>query len=436
MKKKFNLLIVIGMYLLIYNPPLLGAGMVRAVGPFRNMIWVVAPVSVVYVLCNLRWLKANLDLKAIVRTECILAAIVSYYLLVRWLNGNMASFPGGDAGIDAKHWIYWMGGDISFALAVWISLRKHGQDFSDLLDHLIVTGTVMAVTVILAYLVPGVHAFFTKRMIDYGVTLAEEMAPFRNFGFAANLSSTASYVQAVLASIALYRGVREKKILWLCLFPVLAFSANVNTRAATFFILSGMGAVLLSLFCTRDRRQILVYTVFAACAAIAALFGLKLLRYVNENSYAWLRSGVPGFLDFLFRDDIQMTGYFIGLARMSSREVLPTGWQLIFGTGTGVLGYNSKYDVNSDVGFVNDLWKGGIVLSACFYTLYGRMLWKIFRNRKIPRQDGVFFAVLFLLVFVLNNIKGSFFIHSDVMVVFWLLYAALEWNADKGETAA
>ena len=186
MKKRFNLLIIIGMYLLIYNPPLLGAGMVRAVGPFRNMIWVVAPVSIVYVLCNLRWLKDNLDWKAIVRTECILAAIVSYYLLVRCLNGNMTSILGEDAGIDAKHWIYWMGGDISFALAAWISLRKHGQDFSDLLDHLLVTGTVMAATVILAYLVTGVHAFFTRRMMDYGVTLAEEMSPFRNFGFAAN----------------------------------------------------------------------------------------------------------------------------------------------------------------------------------------------------------------------------------------------------------
>ncbi len=435
MKKSFNLLIVIGMYLLIYNPPVLGSGMIRAVGPFRNMIWAVAPVSILYVICNLKWLKENLDWKAILRTECIIAAIIAYYMLVRWLNGNMTALNEG-AGPDAKHWIYWMAGDISFALAVWISLRKKGQEFSCLLDHLLAAGTVMAATVILAYFIPPVQDFFIARMKDYGITLAEEMAPFRNFGFAANLSSTASYIQAVLASIALYRGVKEKKVLWLCLFPVLAFSANVNTRAATFFILSGMGAVMVSMFFTGDRKQIIRYAVFAFCAALVALFGLKLCKYVNEESYFWLRSGVPGFLDFLFMDGAEMTGYFVGLARMSSSDVLPTGWQLIFGTGMGVLGYNSKYDVNSDVGFVNDLWKGGIVLSACFYALYGRMLWKIFRNRRISRQDGAFFAVLFLLTFVLNNIKGSFFIHSDVAAVFWMLYAALEWNAEKGETAA
>lgn len=430
-----NLLVVIGMYLLVYNPPLLGGSIVRVLGPFRNMIWMVAPVSALYVLLNRKWVKENLDWKAILRTECILAAIVCYYMLIRWINGNMAALSEG-AGPDAKHWVYWMAGDISFALAVWISLRKKGKGFPELMDHLLAAGTAMAATVILAYFIPPVHRFFTERMKDYGVMLAEEMAPFRNFGFAANLSSTASYVQAVLASIALFRGVKERKALWLCLFPVLAFSANVNTRAATFFILAGMGAVMVSLLFTRERKRIPAYAALAACACAAALFGLKLLKYANLESYLWLRSGVPGFLGFLFADDIEMTGYFTGLARMSGSDVLPKGWQLLFGTGTGVLGYNSKYDVNSDVGFVNDLWKGGIVLAACFYALYGRMLWKIFRNRQIPREDGAFFAVLFLLTFVLNNIKGSFFIHSDVTAVFWLLYAALAWNADKGRGEA
>ena len=72
MKKSINLLIVIGMYLLIYNPPVLGSGIIRVVGPFRNLIWAVAPVSVLYVICNLKWLKENLDWKAILRTECII----------------------------------------------------------------------------------------------------------------------------------------------------------------------------------------------------------------------------------------------------------------------------------------------------------------------------------------------------------------------------
>ena len=68
MKKRMNLLVVIGMYLLVYNPPLLGGSIVRVLGPFRNMIWMVAPVSVLYVLLNRKWVKENLDWKAILRT--------------------------------------------------------------------------------------------------------------------------------------------------------------------------------------------------------------------------------------------------------------------------------------------------------------------------------------------------------------------------------
>ena len=82
---------------------------------------------------------------------------------------------------------------------------------------------------------------------------------------------------------------------------------------------------------------------------------------------------------------------------------------------------------------MNDLWRGGLLYFTVIIGLYILALWKIMHSRTIARRDGVFLSGLLLLVFLLNNIKGSFFIHSDVTVVFWLLVPALIWNRETAQ---
>ena len=52
------------------------------------------------------------------------------------------------------------------------------------------------------------------------------------------------------------------------------------------------------------------------------------------------------------------------------------------------------------------------------------------RSKTVRRETGVFFAVLFLLFCVITNIKGSFFIHSDLTVVIWILIIPLVYNRE------
>ena len=61
-------------------------------------------------------------------------------------------------------------------------------------------------------------------------------------------------------------------------------------------------------------------------------------------------------------------------------------------------------------------------------ALYLRTLWQMARSRTVRRETGVFLAVLCLFFFGITNIKGHFFIHSDLTVLIWMLIAALVLN--------
>lgn len=411
---RIHIPLVLGMYVLIYNPPVLGF----------NWIWIVMPLSVLYVLLHWKELKSFTNLHTILWTEVVLGVMLVYLAGMAVLNHHAPSAFG--------YFVYWMAGDIPFALAAWICLRKRGQGFSGLIDHLLTAGLVMAATAIASLTIPAVKIFFTERMNDYGIPYVIKFAPYRNYGFAANLVSTAAYAQGVLACIALYRGMKGKPV-WLAAFPMLAFSANINARTAIAVILAGIAAAGASVLYSRDRKKIFLYAGIAATSFATAFFGLQLVQYMSRATFEWLTRGLDQVGSFVAGGED--SGYFTDLAGMSGISNLPQGLKLVFGAGTGVL-YGSEYGVASDVGFLNDLWRGGILYSAAIIGLFLRTLWQILRSRTVNRQDGVFLAVLFLLVFGFTNIKGSFFIHSDVTAIFWMLMPAAVWNREtrQGES--
>ena len=417
-KKKISLPLIFFMYLLIYNPPAF-APLIRF-----NCVWLVMLPSVAYVLLNWKAFRETTCFRAVVWTETVLGVIFVYLLAMAKINGNDLSL--------FSYFVYWMAGDIPFALACRIYLKKKGLGFEELLDHVLWTGLAMAATAVAALLIPPVKEFFTEKMIAYGMPpmTTIKLSAYRDYGLAANLTSTAAYVQVMLACIALWRGIRGKTG-WLAAFPVLAFSANINLRTSVYLIIAGMAAVFFGLLFSRDRKQMLKFFAAAAAAAAIAYFGLGLIRLINPMTHEWLSSGLEQVSTFVAGEESPYAdGYFNELAWMLAPEHFPKGAKLIFGAGTEIMGtlVEDKYGVSSDVGFMNDLWRGGILYLAAMTGLYLRTLWQMARSRATARETGIFLAVLCLFFFGITNIKGHFFIHSDLTALIWILIAALVWE--------
>ena len=59
------------------------------------------------------------------------------------------------------------------------------------------------------------------------------------------------------------------------------------------------------------------------------------------------------------------------------------------------------------------------------------MLWKMARSKAVRLETGIFLAALCLFFFGITNIKGHFFIHSDLTALIWILAVPLVYS--RGE---
>ena len=82
---------------------------------------------------------------------------------------------------------------------------------------------------------------------------------------------------------------------------------------------------------------------------------------------------------------------------------IPTGLALVFGTGHSI--YGAEGYPNSDVGYVNDLWLGGIIGTLILYAAFALLFIKAFKNTKEinVRCLILFFAVAILVFQVKAN---------------------------------
>lgn len=411
-KRSISVLLVIFLYMMIYNPPIFPI----------NCLLVLAIPSWIYLFFNIRLFKKNINVNKVIIAEVIIGMILAYCMLIALANSNSV--------LNFAHYFYWMIGDIPFAACVWVYIKKRGQGFDELLKNITMASLVMSITAILALVFPQVKELFTQRMIEYGVKYAEMLSVYRNYGFAANLTSFTSMLQASMAIICLQYALRGEKF-YLLSFPSIAFSAVLNTRTSLLFLAVGVVVVFFFSLAKGKISSIFKFALFAIVISVMVGLGMGIIQEYNPQTFIWLNLGYEQISSFITGADTSL-GYFGELEGMTVYS-MPSGIDFVFGVGTSALGGLLKYNARSDVGFINDLWRGGLLCSAILILLFFNMLRQMLNSKILEQQDRLFIVVYFSIVFVLTNIKGSFFAHTDITVVFWLLYTALVFNADNNK---
>ena len=104
--------------------------------------------------------------------------------------------------------------------------------------------------------------------------------------------------------------------------------------------------------------------------------------------------------------------------------------QLLFGTGVRVMG-GSTYGVRTDVGFINDIWYGGIIYTLSLYFGLFKWMRREIRSDSISAEFKTITNILFLILLV-ANIKGQSFRINDCYKIFimMLCYAHMK-NIEK-----
>ena len=143
----------------------------------------------------------------------------------------------------------------------------------------------------------------------------------------------------------------------------------------------------------------------------------------------------PYFKDVIFYSDLpdteilnmcyidQYHGYF-GYISNNDKYQLPSGFYFIFGLGHRIMS-NNPYNVNSDIGLINDIWLGGILYTISIYVLFSRILLDIYNNVKDRYILNNLMFYLFTEIFIICNLKGYIFAMNNFTNLVFLCYTFL-----------
>ena len=161
-----------------------------------------------------------------------------------------------------------------------------------------------------------------------------------------------------------------------------------------------------------------------------AVFGIAAVYIIYEdspNTFNWLASGFQDLINFF---NGQKTGNF---ATLSNMWLFPTGVNAIFGMGFRL--YNNLHGFpRSDIGYVNDMFMGGVIYIAILYTTVYRVILYGLSNRKgISNRINWALSISFVIILLFSNYKGEVMRSGLVLTIMFVIKYVLLFLSDEKE---
>lgn len=305
---------------------------------------------------------------------------------------------------------------ISAALAIMISNTKYS--FETVLGGVVLIQDTIC---ILSLLFPSFKSSIISLMIRSGYNeIVSFMQGHRMYGFSYTMPYGLPVIQSCIAIYYLFNVVKRKNTLWsFILFLFTALSAVLNARLSIGIL--GIGIIIVLIFVLASKRAFSPgFAAIVVAIVFMVTFAFNELEERNSFTYNWILEGVEDIANLITGQKLTRTSY-IAYATNSENYQFPKGVSLIWGTGH--ITRNSIY--NSDVGFINDIWLGGILyLLLEFVLAYEVLKTLISAQRLVLDKKEVFFKVLFILTALfVSNIKGRVFYCNEIVNIIFLIYA-------------
>jgi hypothetical protein len=247
-----------------------------------------------------------------------------------------------------------------------------------------------------------------------------DLSDHRIFGLATNTTFAMPIFQSLIALLLLFRSF-TKNIFYFAPFSLLIFSAFINSRTSIVIFFICMIIILVYFLFSKPFTIILFSIVLLIGFPIFFDSLFPLLNEYSPSTFQWIQDGLSEFESLLTGNLSESDFYFSYLFDISSYPVPKNLIQFIFGRGIHTYSDNTLL-IKSDLGFINDLWLGGLFYITTFYSLVFLMIYKLATKFYTRR---VLLFTIGLSVLFLTNIKGIFFSENDLMnslIVVYIYY--------------
>ena len=242
----------------------------------------------------------------------------------------------------------------------------------------------------------------------------------RGFGYSNSFVDSFGWGMGIVAALPFF-AVSKKSFRPLLFVPIALFVTLVNARTGLLMAAIGGAASVPWLWksflaADRQRRKKAVKTVIAALLILCIL--LTAVFVFNKVTLRWAIGDVLSFIDDVTpeltpegTEEEPTTRRHLSDSKTSTADVLfsdrfwslPPAGILLFGCGHSIFGAEGY--PNSDVGYVNDLWLGGIFGCALLYGAFGAVFLTAFRRSTELKRKllTVFLAVSFAVFQIKAN---------------------------------
>lgn len=227
----------------------------------------------------------------------------------------------------------------------------------------------------------------------------------RIYGISGDYTFFTPIYHGLLATIAaMYAVLKSNKFLIYIPFILTAIILNGRFGLGVFIIGTTFGYFWLFIK-GKQQVRIINYTV-----SFFILLGIVvfLLKIINPYTYDWILSGIESTINFILYGELQDNYKYLA----GSHAYLPEGISLFFGEGHRVFGEHgsSRGYSPSDIGYVNDIFMGGIVY---IFILYGSIILFVLSRscQNIKNQADYYILkilpIIFIITLLLSNYKGE-----------------------------
>lgn len=294
---------------------------------------------------------------------------------------------------------------IPCAIFISLVLLEQKLNLNDCYDIILLIGMMQVASVILTMLVPELREQIILSSGDEGLQDTVQSYQWaRIYGLARSYTFAMPLFQGLCVIIAFILGAYKSAKYYL-LIPFFIFSIAVNARTALLCML----IVPCVVFFFRFKKQPLKQIVSISLIFLLFFMTARMIQSMAESSsmydtWFWLNKGIEEVLDF---KEGEATG---NLASLTDKMwFMPTEIdELIFGTGESVFGRSTT---SSDIGYVVNLYYGGLIFSIMLYLSYLILFLKYYGNNIIEKNISV--SIIFYLF--IANLKGNVFRPNEII---------------------
>lgn len=314
---------------------------------------------------------------------------------------------------------------VSVVCSIYIVARAHRLEYgiNELIRCFVIAGLMQVMLVLLAFAVPDIKAYFVEVMyLNTGDNLLNTpwLINVRFYGFANNLLDLFGLGMGILATLSLFLSEKLGKK-YVVFFFLLLVPAALNARSG--MIIGALGALFFIFHLAMVRKTFKIIALTISVLVIVTI-GVGVITRYAPDTMSWIMQDIASFTGS--SEEGTATKLF-----SSNFLTMPSNlMQVVFGSGHTL--YQAEGFPHSDIGYINDLWRTGIV---GMILLYGAICGLFIKALKSNKDNNIKTLIIFMgISLIIFSIKGGVWVYSTGMIVILSLLLYIQLN-NKGKEA-